>query len=129
MQIFEKLIIVSTEDLDELNHVNNVRYVKWVNDIAKAHWEQNTNVDIRENFFWVVISHFIEYKSSALLDDCIKLKTFILNTEGAKSTRVVEMYHAKTEKLIVKSETIWCLMNSKTLRPSRITPELAALFD
>jgi acyl-CoA thioester hydrolase len=129
MQIFEKLITVSTEDLDELNHVNNVRYIQWANAIAKEHWEQNTTKDISENFFWVVISHFIEYKSSALLDDIITLKTYIRKTEGAKSTRVVEMYHAKTEKLIVKSETIWCLMNSKTLRPSRITPELASLFD
>lgn len=129
MQIFEKLITVSTKDLDELNHVNNVRYVKWVNDIAKEHWKQNTTKDIRDNYFWVVISHFIEYKSSALLDDIIKLKTYIIKTEGAKSTRIVEMYNAKTEKLIAKSETIWCLINSKSLRPSRITQKMTSLFD
>jgi acyl-CoA thioester hydrolase len=129
MQIFEKLITVSTEDLDELNHVNNVRYIQWANAIAKAHWEQNTTKEIRENYFWVVISHFIEYKSSALLDDKIKLKTYIRKTEGVKSTRVVEMYNTNTEKLIMKSETIWCLMNFKNLRPSRITPEIASLFD
>jgi acyl-CoA thioester hydrolase len=129
MQIFEKIITVTNEDLDELNHVNNVRYIEWANAIAKEHWEQNTTKDIRENFFWVVISHFIEYKSSALLGDIIKLKTYIRKTEGAKSTRVVEMYNAKTEKLIVKSETIWCFINSNNSNPSRITSEIASLFD
>ena len=77
----------------------------------------------------MVISHFIEYKSSALLDDIIKLKTYIIKTEGAKSTRIAEMYNAKTEKLIAKSETIWCLINSKSLRPSRITQKMTSLFD
>jgi acyl-CoA thioester hydrolase len=129
MQIFEKIITVTNEDLDELNHVNNVRYIEWANAIAKEHWEQNTTKVIRENFFWVVISHFIEYKSSALLGDIIKLKTYIQKTEGAKSTRVVEMYNAKTEKLIVKSETIWCFINSNNSNPSRITSEIASLFD
>ena len=38
MQIFETSRIVKTNDLDELNHVNNIRYVEWVQNIAKAHW-------------------------------------------------------------------------------------------
>lgn len=128
MQIYQQQITVTTKDLDHLNHVNNVRYIEWANAIAKAHWEQNASKNIKEKYFWVVLSHTIEYKSSAFLNDVIKLKTYILKTEGAKSTRIVEMYHNKTDKLIAKAETIWCLMNTQTKRPSRITQELAALF-
>ncbi|MCF6296157.1 MAG: acyl-CoA thioesterase [Flavobacteriaceae bacterium] len=128
MQIFEKLITVTKDDLDELNHVNNVRYVKWVNDVAKEHWLQNASEDICKEYFWVLLKHNIEYKNSALLNDIIKIKTYILKTEGAKSTRVVEMCHDKTDKLIAKSETIWCLMNSKTLHPTRIPEDISQLF-
>ena len=105
MQIFEKLITVVQDDLDELNHVNNVRYVKWVNDIAKEHWFQNASEQICNDFFWVLLSHHIEYKSSAILADIVKLKTYVIKAEGVTSTRVVEMFNNKTNKLLAKSET------------------------
>ena len=129
MQIFEKLITVSQDDLDELNHVNNVRYVQWVNDIAKENWLQNTSKEIREDFFWVMISHRLQYKGEAVLDDVIKLKTYVIKAEGVTSTRIVEMFNNKTHKLLVKSETQWCLMSVKTLRPTRINSEIANLFN
>jgi acyl-CoA thioester hydrolase len=129
MQIFEKLITVTQDDLDELNHINNVRYVKWVNDIAKEHWLQNASEDLCKEYFWVLISHNIEYKNSALLNDIIKLKTYVIKTESVTSTRIVEMYLNKTQKILIKSETKWCLMSSKTLRPTRINSEIANLFD
>ena len=129
MHIYEKLITVAQDDLDELNHVNNVRYVKWVNDIAKEHWLQNTTENIHEEFFWVMLSHQLQYKGEAVLNDVIKLKTYVIKAEGATSTRIVEMYHNKTQKLLVKSETNWCLMSSKTLRPTRINSVIANLFN
>ena len=36
---FEMFHTVISQDLDDLMHVNNVRYVQWVQDLAKAHWE------------------------------------------------------------------------------------------
>ena len=38
MKVLEKEIIVSKNDLDELNHVNNIKYVNWILEIAKIHW-------------------------------------------------------------------------------------------
>ena len=35
MESYEKRIRVSENDLDELKHVNNVRYVQWIQDISK----------------------------------------------------------------------------------------------
>lgn len=129
MQIFEKHITVTKDDLDELNHVNNVRYVQWVNDIAKEHWLQNTSNNIRNIYFWVLLNHHIDYKSPAILNDVIKLKTYVTKAEGVTSTRIVEMYDSKTKKLLVKSETNWCLINSKTLQPTRINSEITNLFN
>ncbi len=128
MQIFEKIIVVKKDDLDDLNHVNNVRYVQWIQDVAKAHWELNTTTDVSDTYFWVVVSHFVEYKSSALLNDNVLLKTYVTKAEGVTSTRVVEMYNNSTGKLLVKAETVWCLMNATTKKPSRITPEIANIF-
>lgn len=129
MHIYETSITVKSEDLDELNHVNNVRYVKWVNDIAKEHWLKKASKEILESHFWVLIRHNIEYKSSVVLDDIIQLKTFVTKSEGVTSTRMVHMYHKDSDKPIAISETVWCLMDVNTKRPTRISQEIAKLFN
>ena len=129
MQIFEQSITVTQDDLDDLNHVNNVRYVQWVQDIAKAHWMQNTSEDILDSYFWVVVSHHIEYKGSAILGDVVQLNTYVTKSEGVTSIRKVEMYHKTSGRLLVKAETVWCLMDMKSKRPTRIPEEIAILFD
>lgn len=129
MQIYQKQITVAKNDLDQLEHVNNVRYVQWVQDIAEAHWLKNASQDILDSYFWVLINHNISYKGSALLGDIILLKTFVLSAEGVSSIRKVEMYNQSTGKLIISSETTWCLMSSKTKRPIRIPQNIATLFN
>lgn len=128
MQIIEKTITVTESDLDALNHVNNVRYVQWVQDIAENHWLIKAPKEVKEMCFWVMISHCISYKSPAFLDDEISLKTYVTKSEGVTSKRVVEITDAKTQNLLAKSETKWCLMNSKTMRPMRISEEIKLLF-
>ena len=129
MRIFEKFITVTKDDLDELNHVNNVRYVQWVNDVAKDHWHNNANPELLQNYIWVVIKHCIEYKSPAFIDDVIKLKTFVTLSKGVTSTRVVEMYNNITNKLLVKSEIDFCLINSINNRLTKIPLEISELFN
>jgi acyl-CoA thioester hydrolase len=129
LQTFEKIITVTQEDLDQLNHVNNVRYVQWVQDIAKAHWMLRAPNQILDDYFWVLVRHTIDYKNQAVLGDILKLKTYVLNSEGVTSVRMVEIFNASTNKLLVKSETKWCFMDKKTYRPTRILAEVANLFD
>ena len=127
MKVFEKHITVVNDDLDDLNHVNNVRYVQWVNDIAREHWNSWASKNLLENYFWVLISHHIEYKSAAILNDSIRIKTYILKSEGVTSKRIVEMYDDITNKLLIKSETNWCLISTETKRPARIPQEIINL--
>ena len=35
---FELRIQIQPDDIDELGHVNNVVYLRWVQDVATAHW-------------------------------------------------------------------------------------------
>lgn len=128
MPIYQLEITVNQSDLDELNHVNNIRYVEWVQDIAKAHWQKNVTSKVNKSYFWVLIKHCIEYKSEAFLNDVIVLKTYIEKSEGVKSKRIVEITNKQTQKLIARSETTWCLIDSETKRPARVTKEITDLF-
>lgn len=129
MQTFEQTITVSKNDLDQLNHVNNVRYVQWVQDIAEAHWLKNAPQAVLENYFWVMLSHHIDYKGEALLGDELSIKTFVSKSEGLFSIRHVEITNNTNGKLIVTSETKWCFMSTNTKKPTRIPIEVAKLFD
>jgi acyl-CoA thioester hydrolase len=128
MEIYTKEITVGYNDLDELQHVNNVQYVQWVQDIAEAHWKSKATDIILKNYFWVLVKHCIQYKSEAKLNDVILLKTYVVKSEGLTSTRKVEMYHKTSGKLIVSSETVWCLMSHDTKKPARISTEIKNLF-
>ena len=128
MKIYEQILQVKPNDLDELNHVNNVRYIEWVNDVAKSHWTKLATQDMLQNYFWVLINHHITYKSQAVLNDNILLKTFVKSSEGVTSTRIVEIYNNDTQKLLATSETKWCFMDAKTKKPARITSEIINLF-
>lgn len=128
MKFYKKTITVSQDDLDDLNHVNNVRYLQWVQDISKEHWVSSAPKEMRENIMWVVTTHFLEYKSAALLYDVLDIKTFIKKSEGARSIRIVEMHNAKNKKLVVSAKTEWCLLNAKSLRPIRISDEIKKVF-
>ena len=129
MNSLEQEITVTKNDLDDLNHVNNIIYIRWIQEIAKFHWESLVSNDIRKNYYWVLLEHQIKYLHPAFLGDKIKIKTYIEKTGGIKSNRIVEIYNTDTNILIVKSKTIWCLINAKSNKPSRITDEIRQAFE
>ncbi len=129
MKVLEKKILVSKNDLDDLNHVNNVVYIQWIQKIAKEHWEKLASNEILDNYYWVLLEHQIKYLYPALLDDKIRVKTYIDSTEKIKSSRIVEIYNNDTNRLLVNSRTIWCLINSKTNKPVRIPDEIRQVFN
>ena len=129
MQVYEKFITVDQDDLDDLNHVNNVCYVQWINDIAEQHWNSKATHQILDHFYWVLINHHIQYKGQAILGDELLLKTFVTKAEGVTSTRMVEIYNKNSGKLLTTSETNWCFMSKASNRPTRIPQEIIELFD
>ena len=128
MKTLEQEISVSKNDLDDLNHVNNVIYIQWVQEIAKNHWKSLVSDEIKDNYYWILLEHQIKYLNPAFLNDKIRLKTYIDKNEGVKSVRIVEIYNKDTNKLLVSSKTMWCLISAKTNKPCRITGEIREAF-
>lgn len=128
MQTYEQKLTVTKDHLDQLNHVNNIEYVRWVQDIAAAHWDSKASENIRKTYYWVLLSHHIQYKAEALLGDHLLLKTHAVKSGGLRSIRTVDIYNKDTNKLLATSETIWCFMSHDTNKPARIPDEVTQLF-
>lgn len=116
-------IIVGPEHLDELDHVNNVVYVQWVQDAAETHWNAASTPEMRAQCRWVVLRHEIDYKVPAVLHDVLVATTWVDPHQGAVQKRHVEITRAGTR--IALACTTWCLLDPLTNRPKRISPEIA----
>ncbi|MBI6118074.1 acyl-CoA thioesterase [Salegentibacter maritimus] len=127
-EIFEQSFLVEKRHLDEQNHVNNVQYVQWVQDIAKAHWEARANQKQNLQYFWVVIKHEINYKKQAFLGNEILIQTYVSETSHVKSIRHVIIKNAETKKVLVEAKTTWALMDQEKKRPTKISEELKRIF-
>jgi len=126
--VYHHHLIVKSTDIDEMNHVNNVVYVQWVQDAAAAHWNAEAPTEVRTKFNWVVMRHEIDYRSSALLNDELMAKTWVENYDGAKSTRMVQIIRKNDEKVLVEAKTTWCLLRAGNNRPVRVGDEIKNTF-
>lgn len=127
-ELYQKHINVSEDDLDDQEHVNNVRYVQWIQDVAQEHWETRASEEQKAGLAWVVVRHEIDYKKEALLNDEILLETRIIDTTHVTSLREVVIKNNNSGKLLAKAKTTWCLLDQKTKKPQRISDELKQIF-
>ncbi|GGD82043.1 acyl-CoA thioesterase [Planktosalinus lacus] len=128
MNHFQTEITVPASAIDNLNHVNNVVYLQWIQDVAAQHWNESTDFALREKLAWVVVNHFIEYKAPAFEKDVLILKTRVEKYSGVTSERHTEIIRKADNKLLVKAKTLWCLLDKNTGKPMRITDDLIAKF-
>ena len=119
-RIYEETIVVKEEDLDELDHVNNVRYVQWMEDIAKSHWEKTAPRDVQNKYLWMVLRHEIDYKGQAFSGDELLVQTFVGEHTNVTSQRHVVIRKKDSNKILLKALSSWCLLDAKTREPARI---------
>lgn len=117
---------VTAHDIDQHGHVNNVRYVQWVQDIAVAHWTSKASDEQKANIIWVVLRHEIDYSEQAFLDETITATTWVGVPKGAKWERFTEI--KRDTKILAQAKSIWVALDAKRLRPTRIDGEMQETF-
>ena len=120
---------VNKDHLDELDHVNNVQYLRWVQEIAEAHWKSLVEKKANSYGIWVVRSHKIDYKRPAELYDWLTLKTHVALTKKFFSQRIVKIYLKDTNTLVAQCNTQWCYLNSDTLELETSPENVFQLFN
>ncbi len=125
---FSLSIIVTKNDIDELSHVNNVVYVRWVQEVAAAHWDNLATPEIKQKFLWVVLRHEIDYLNASFEGDSIKVITWVGESNGARSERYVQIMNVTTGKLLVKAKSIWCMLDGTTMKPKRLDDGMIAVL-
>lgn len=121
-------IKVSHEHIDEMDHVNNVVYLQWIQDVAISHWVTLATKEWQEKYLWVALRHEIDYKKPAFLGDELIAETHVAAMEGVKSERHTKIYNPASGDVMVKSITFWCQLNAETKRPARVEQDMIDLY-
>ena len=123
---FQHKIEIAQADIDDLGHVNNVVYLRWVQEVAAAHWEYSAPSDLKSKYAWVVLRHEIDYKNPAFLSDEITGITWVGTHSGPRFDRFVKIQ--SQNKVFAEAKTTWCLLDAKSFRPIRIPQEILELL-
>jgi len=123
---FQHTFVVEASDIDQLGHANNVAYVRWVQDVAAAHWHHlYPPTDARPPQVWVVQEHQVRYLRSAYAGDELRASTWVADVKGASSKRCTRIERVADGQLLCAAETQWVLLDAGNGRPIRVPGEVA----
>lgn len=118
----------SSADIDELGHVNNAVWVKWIQDVATAHWMAVADPADVAAYVWVVVRHEIDYLGNVGPGETVTARTWISDPpRGARFDRNMEFVNA-AGKAVVRARTTWALIDKASGRVARVPHALAARF-
>lgn len=124
---FSMAVTAQPADIDELGHVNNAVYLKWIQDVATAHWSAVAAPTHAQAYVWVVTRHEIDYLRQTLAGETLTLTTWVGEPKGARFDRHVEIA-GPDGAIRVKAVTTWAIIDRATGRLARVRPEIAAPF-
>jgi len=125
---FEIVLPVEPADLDQLGHVNNVTYVRWVQEAAVAHWRAVAPPADQAKVRWIVLRHEIDYLRQAFLGDGIVARTWVGSASRVRFERFTELLRAGDRTLLAKARTMWCPIDAQKRRPVAVSAEVRARF-
>ncbi len=131
-RIFTQRFRVPEEAIDALGHVNNLRYLGWMQDVAIQHsaaqgWPLERYVEIGQG--WVVRSHFIKYVRPAFAGEQISLFTWVAGFSPRSSPRKYLFWRAADRQVLAEAETMWVFVDLKTGHPCHLPETVRAAFE
>lgn len=128
MTSFQLLITPTPADIDELGHVNNAVWVRWLQDVATAHWLARAEPADLDAYVWVVIRHEVDYLGNVRAGETVTARTWVGDApRGARFDRHVE-FARPDGKVRVRAKTTWAMVDRATARVVRVPPRIAARF-
>lgn len=131
-RIYHYEVTVTADDIDRQGHVNNLVYVRWMQEAGMAHSSaQGWPAERYEaaGIGWVARSHHIDYLKPAFEGECIVVKTWVADFKRASSLRRYRIMRTPDETLLASAETNWAFVNLATGAPIRIPAEVAECFE
>lgn len=128
MARFTQQITARPDDIDELGHVNNAVWVRWIQDVAVAHWNAVAPPEHRDAYIWVVTRHEIDYRGNVKAGETVTAETWVPDPpKGARFDRYMR-FTGTDGRVKVEAKSTWAMLDRATGRLMRVRPEIAGPF-
>ena len=126
---FTMPLVATAADIDELGHVSNLVYLRWVLDVAMGHtralgWDHPEYRALGAVF--VVRRHEIDYVAQVREADALVAETWVDSWRLASCVRKTEL--RRGDRVVARAATTWAMVSLSSGRPTKIPDELRRLF-
>jgi acyl-CoA thioester hydrolase len=105
-----------------------VVYLRWIQEVATAHWRAAAPAALQAEVVWVVLRHEIDYQRPAFPGDEVIARTWVGGATGTRFERFVDVLRARDGTTLARARTVWCPVNARSGRPQRLDPSLHEFF-
>jgi len=118
-------------ECDAYGHVNQANYLRYMQEAAfdasaAAGYDMDRYKAMGQH--WLVRETDIEYLRPLRYGDSVQVKTWVADLRRIRSLRAYELRLAGSSELVARAHTDWVFLDSATLRPAPIPPEMMAAF-
>jgi acyl-CoA thioester hydrolase len=122
-------IRATAADIDEVGHVSNQVYLRWVLDVAMAHsaargWSHPEYRALGGIF--IVRRHELDYLAQVMLGEEVLASTWVESWKLASCIRATEI--TRGEQVVLRAKTTWVFVAHDSGKPQKIPDHLLAAF-
>jgi acyl-CoA thioester hydrolase len=129
--VFTHTFAVPDSAIDGNGHVNNLEYLRWMQEVAIAHsdacgWDRARYQEARAT--WVIRSHHIDYLRPAFAGETLSLLTWVGGFDEQASPRHYLVWRERDRKVLARATTQWVLVDTDLGRPCRVPDAFREAF-
>jgi len=125
---YTRTITAGRDDIDELGHVNNAVWVRWIQDVAVEHWHALATPEQHAAYVWVITRHEIDYRGNVVAGETVTAETWVDDApKGARFDRLMRFVGADG-RTKVDARTTWALLDRQSGRLLRVPAEVVERF-
>src|SRR6201992_3113197 len=83
--MFRHPVAILPADIDQMGHVNNAVYLKWVQEAVVDYWSSVAPPAAVAEHLWVALKHEITYLHPTFLQDTVVAEVIAEKMEGARA--------------------------------------------
>ena len=124
--MFRHPVAILPDDIDQMGHVNNAVYLKWVQEAVVDYWRSVAPPEAVAQHLWVALKHEITFLRPTFLQDVVVAEVIADKVEGARAmfTTVVR----RGEDVLSEIKSSWCCLDAVTKRPARLARDVVGRF-
>ena len=124
--MFRHQVAIEPADIDQMGHVNNAVYLKWVQEAVVDYWRSVAPPDAVAAHLWVALKHEITYLRPTFLQDCVVAEVVAERVQGARAMFTTVL--RRGEDVLSEIKSSWCCIDATSMRPSRLAREVVGRF-